>query len=261
MRKNPDQLMPVLKAREIIKELCIEEASHINIEAIALTRGAIVKEEAMKGADGRLSALGDSGLITVRVDIPEQRKKRFVIAHELGHFELHRREVPSISCTDTAFREWSRRNPREMEANYFAAEILMPAEIFKRNMEGKDLKPAVFQSLCEEFDTSLTATAIRVATLRPEYALISSSPKGIQWFVVNREHFPVLLNTRGQVHEDSLAHDCFKGEAVPEGFFPVEPHAWVESGWHVRGKLKEYAVYLKKYDQVLSFLYVDEGWD
>ncbi len=261
MRKNPDQLMPVLKAREIIKELYIEEASHINIEAIALTRGAIVKEEAMKGADGRLSALGASGLITVREDIPELGKKRFVIAHELGHFELHRHEVPSISCTDAAFREWSFRNPREMEANYFAAEILMPEDIFKRSMEGKDLKPALFRSLLEEFNMSLTATAIRIATLRPEYALICSSPKGIQWFVVNSDHFPVMINTRGQAHEDSLANDCFKGDDVPEGFFPVESDAWVESGWHVRGKLKEYAIHLKKYDQVLSFLYIEEGWD
>lgn len=259
MKKNPDDFMPILKAREIIKELYIEEASHINIEAIALTRGAIVKEEDMKGADGRLSALGGSGLITVRKDIPERRKKRFVIAHELGHFELHKHELPSISCSDAAFREWSRRNPREMEANYFAAEILMPAEIFTKSMEGHDLKPPLFRSLCQEFDTSQTATAIRIASLRPEYALICSNPKGIQWFVA--PDFPVRLNIRGPVHQDSLAYDCFKGEDVPEGFFPVEPHAWVESGWHVRGKLKEYAIHLKKYDQVLSFLYVEEGWD
>ena len=261
MKKNPDQLMPVLKAREIIRDLHIEEPAHIDIESIALMRGAIVREASMEGADGRLSALGTYGLITVREDIPERGKKRFVIAHELGHFELHRHEVPSISCTDADFREWSRRNLREMEANHFAAEILMPAEIFKKSMEGQELKPALFQRLCEEVDTSLTATAIRIATLRPEYALICSNPKGIQWFVVNGEHFPVFLNTRGRVHEDSLAHDCFKGEDVPEGFFPVEPHAWLESGRYLRGKLKEYAIYLKKYDQVLSFLYVEEGWD
>lgn len=261
MRKNPDQLMPVLKAREIIKELCIEEASHIDIESIAFTRGAIVKEEAMNGADGRLAALEASGLITVREDIPERGKKRFVIAHELGHFELHRKEVPSITCTDAAFREWSLRNPREMEANYFAAEILMPEEIFKRSMAGKDLKPALFRRIYEEFSTSLTATAIRIATLRPEYALICSSLKGIQWFVINSDHFPVFLNTIGPVHKDSLAYDCFHGNDIPEGFFPVDSHAWVESGWQVKGKLKEYAIHLKKYNQVLSFLYVEEDWD
>lgn len=261
MRRNPDQLMPILKAREIIKELCIEDASHIDIESIAFMRGAIVKEETMKGAEGRLSALGNSGLITVRDDIPEQRKKRFIIAHELGHFELHRHEVPSISCTDAAFREWSFRHPREMEANYFAAEILMPAEIFKRSMDGKDLAPIVLRSLCEQFDMSLTATAIRIATLRPEYALICSSEKAISWFVINSDHFPVMVNTRGAVHHDSMAYECFQGNNIPEGFFPVESHAWADSGWRVRGKLKEYAIHLKKYDQVLSFLYIEEGWD
>lgn len=257
MRNKADEFMPILKAREIIKDLCIEDASHIDIEAIAFTRGAIVKEEAMSGADGRLAALGASAFITVREDIPERGKKRFVIAHELGHFELHRKDVPSISCTDTAFREWSFRNPREREANYFAAEILMPEDIFKKSMVGKDLKPALFKALHEEFSMSLTATAIRIATLCPEYALICSNSKGIQWFVA--VDFPVMLNIRGPVHQDSLASDCFKGDDVPEGFFPVESHAWVESGWHVNGKLKEYAIHLEKYDQVLSFLYIQEG--
>jgi Zn-dependent peptidase ImmA (M78 family) len=261
MKNSFDQFMPILKAREIIRELCIEEASHIDIEAIALARGAIVKEEAMSGADGRLAALEAAAFITVREDIPERGKKRFVIAHELGHFELHRKDIPSIACTDAAFREWSLRNPREREANYFAAEILMPEDIFKKSMAGQDLKPILLQSLCKEYDMSLTATAIRIATLRPEYALICSSRKGIQWFVVNSEHFPVFLNIRGPVHKDSLAFDCFQGAEVPEGFFPVEPHAWAESSWQVHGKLKEYAIYQKKYDQVLSFLYIEEGWD
>lgn len=261
MTKKPDQFVPVLKAREIIRDLYIEEASHLDIESIAYTRGALVKEEAMEGADGRLAALGKYGLITVRADIPEMGKKRFVIAHELGHFELHRNEIPSLSCTDSAFREWSKKNPREMEANYFAAEILMPEEIFKRSMAGKDLSAALLRSLLEEYGMSVTATAIRIATLRPEYALVCSSPKSIQWFVINGEHFPVFLNTKGPVHKDSLAHECFQGNDIPESFFPVEADAWIENSRQFHGTLKEYAIHLKQYDQVLSFLYVEEDWD
>src|SRR3972149_10306252 len=142
VRKKPDKLSAIHKAREIIKYLCIEDASHIDIVSISFTRGAIVKDEPMKGADGRLAALGSSGFITVREDIPEEGRKRFVVAHELGHYELHRQQVPTISCTDKAFREWSYRNPIETEENYFAAEILMPEEIFNKSIGGRELKAA-----------------------------------------------------------------------------------------------------------------------
>lgn len=261
MKKKPDKLSAIHKAREIIKYLCIEDASHIDIVSIAFTRGAIVKDELMKGADGRLAALGSSGFITVREDIPEEGKKRFIIAHELGHYELHRQQVPTITCTDKAFREWSYRNPIETEANYFAAEILMPEEIFKKSINGRELKPDLLQALCKEFNMSLTATAIRFATLRPEYALVCSTPKEILWFVVDADHFPVFLNTKGSLHKDSMAYEYFQGNDVPDGFFPVEPYAWVDDTWRVHGELKEYAIHLKKYDQVLSFLYVEESWD
>ncbi len=262
MKKNPDTLSAIHKAREIVKELCIEDASHIDISSIAFMRGAIVKEEPMKGADGRLAALGGTGLITVREDILEEGKKRFVIAHELGHHELHRHQIPAISCTDRAFREWSYRNPIETEANYFASEILMPEEIFKKSIGGRELKPDLLRALCKEFKMSLTATAIRFATLRPEYALVCSTPKEILWFVADPDHFPVFLNIKGPVHKASIAYDLFQGiDDVPDGFFPVESYAWVEDNWRVRGKLKEYAIHLKKYDQVLSFLFVEEGWD
>src|SRR3989344_6302879 len=103
--KDPDTLSAILKAREIIRSLNIENASDIDIEAIAMERGAIVIEGHLKGADGRLSVLGSRGLITVKHEIREFRKKRFIIAHELGHFELHLSNFLTISCLDSDFSE------------------------------------------------------------------------------------------------------------------------------------------------------------
>lgn len=55
--------------------------------------------------------------------------QRFTGAHEIGHFVLHKeknqfRESP---CTDPAIRRPS--SPHELEANIFAAELLMPAKV------------------------------------------------------------------------------------------------------------------------------------
>ncbi len=262
MKKNktPDKRMAVHRAQEIIRELAIEESSHIIIEDIAFTRGAIVKEDYMKGADGRLATLGGQGLITVREDIPEQGRKRFVMAHELGHYELHRGMLSMISCSENDFIQWNSDNQHlEVEANYFAGELLMPEEIFKRRLAGKELSLGLLESLCDEFSVSLTAAAIRFVTLRPEYALVCSCPESIKWFVVDRDWFPLHLNVRGKVHRESLAYEYYQGNTVPQKFCTIEPEAWTD--WKVPGKLKELSIQLGKYDHVLSFLFVEEEWD
>ncbi len=256
---TPDKLSAILKAREIVKALFIEDVSDIDIIAIAMERGAIVKEGTLKGSEGRLSVLGKSGIITVKVDIPEQGKKRFIAAHELGHFELHRLRFPTISCSDIDFHKWNKDKIYEVEANYFAAELLMPETMFKRRIERETLNRKLLDALSEEFQTSLTATAIRFVNFRPEYALICSENSFIKWFVINEE-FPYFVNTMGKVHRDSLAYDFFIGERLPESFFPVDKDAWIENS-RFRGKLMEMAIPLADYNQVLSLIYVEEGYD
>lgn len=59
-------------------------------------------------------------------------RRRFTIAHEVGHWELHRDEIDDVTVTRTADYEAPAakgRSPeqlREREANRFAAELLMP---------------------------------------------------------------------------------------------------------------------------------------
>ncbi len=258
--KTPDKRAAVYKAKEVVRELAIEEPAHILIEEIAFKRGAIVNEDRMKGADGRLVVLGGQGLITVRENIPDQGRKRFVMAHELGHYELHREMVPLISCREDDFLKWNADNQHlEVEANYFAGELLMPEDMFKKSVAGKALSAGLFESLYKTFAVSLTAAAIRFTTLRPEYALVCSSPDRIRWFVVDREWFPLYLNTSGKVHPESMAYEHFHGRPVPQKFCRVEPEAWTD--WKVRGKLTEFAIPLGNYGEVLSFLHVEEGWD
>ena len=194
------------------------------------------------------------------IEIPE--KKRFVAAHELGHFELHRGEVSCINCTDKEFLSWLKGNPIEIEANYFAAELLMPEDIFKRRIFDVDVSKNLIESLASEFNTSITATSIRFVTLRPEYALICSDDSQIKWFIIDKDYFPFYVNTTGKVHSDSLAYDYYNGLDLTDKLFAVEPHAWIESKYPIRGTLRELAIPLgRKYNQVLSFLYIEEDWD
>lgn len=255
--KKSDWKRAINKAKEIIIALYIEEPTDIDVNAIAAMRGAYIKEDALKTAEGRLTILGAHGLITVNSTIPEQGKKRFVTAHELGHFELHRGEAFTISCKDTDFSEWGKNKILETEANYFAAELLMPENIFRRKINNKPLSRDLLSYLAEEFQTTLTATSIRFVILTEEYAMICSDRSGIKWFVTGDE-FPYRLNVAGRVHSESLAYDFFDGKSLPDSFWPVSSEAWIDDyKFKGNGEVMEMVIPISTYNQVLSFIRVD----
>ena len=258
---EPDKLLAIVRAREIISELYIEKPEHIVIEDIATMRGALIKETTMKGADGRLASIGSQGIISIRNDIDIVGQKRFVVAHELGHFELHRGKAFNKNCTDDEFLSWYKGNTIEIEANYFAAELLMPEDIFKRKIEGVDVSKELIENLAAEFNTSLTATSIRYVTLNPDYALVFSQDSKIKRFIADPDYFSHYINM-GTVHSESMAYDYYHGIELRNKLMPIETHAWIETKYSLKGQLKELAIPLgKKYNQVLSFLYVEESDD
>lgn len=83
---NRELTHSVLRARAIVQELDIRKPSEIWLEEIAFHYGALVRYEQLQGAEGRLVRLGSRAVIRVRQDIPELGRRRFVIAHELGHW-------------------------------------------------------------------------------------------------------------------------------------------------------------------------------
>ncbi len=72
---------------------------------------------------GMLLSFHDEFYIVVNKLLSEPRK-RFAIAHEIGHFQLHRADM---SYTREKTKEYVHR-----EADVFAAELCMPAKMVKR---------------------------------------------------------------------------------------------------------------------------------
>src|SRR5437016_4473991 len=69
-------------------------------------------------------------------------RQRFTIAHEIGHFVLHVSDNPSALFIDTHYIVYRRdaqsstgENRREIEANRFAAALLMPATLLQAEFE------------------------------------------------------------------------------------------------------------------------------
>jgi len=81
--------MKLRPAELLLKNLGITDPREIDLEAIALDQGAIVKHGSLDGCEARIVGYGSRAIITVDDRKPRTRL-RFSTAHELGHWKHHR---------------------------------------------------------------------------------------------------------------------------------------------------------------------------
>ena len=145
--------------RSVAKE--ISRQWHPN-DAITLIRGGN-----LPGFDGGLypAPAGKQGWgIIYNEQVASRGRVNFTLAHELGHYLLHRLDYPEgIRCSqsDVVGADELLRTT-EQEANEFAATLLMPLDDFRRQIDA-DAK-ALLEDLgacADRYQTSLTAAALR----------------------------------------------------------------------------------------------------
>lgn len=161
--------LPRKKANEVLSSLQIESPSTLRyLKEICCERGAFVRESQLSGSEGRLVVNGDRGIITIHPHPRYQGRNRFSVAHELGHFELHRNEKTLWSCTDADMNRWNldaRAEKREIEANEFAAELLMPEKFIAPDIDRDTPNLELLKAIANEYHVSLTALLHRFTDL------------------------------------------------------------------------------------------------
>jgi Zn-dependent peptidase ImmA (M78 family) len=156
----------------------------IDVDMIARLLGIRVEDEYFPNAPetvGQISFENTDPLILIN---PEANsftpRRRFTLAHEIGHFVLHRSEDRHEFVDDakTMSRSDSYWDRYESEANSFAAQILMPTDLVIRAAEkiiqmhhvrnGSQQVPRsdLISALARQFNVSSRAMAYRLADLR-----------------------------------------------------------------------------------------------
>jgi Zn-dependent peptidase ImmA (M78 family) len=250
-----------LFARGIIKKLKIERPDEILVELIAVNEGALVLETDLQGCDGRLIRNGARGVIEVRSSILEFGKKRFVVAHELGHFKLHTESNQSGFFLDKKMLYlYSKVYPEETEANVFASELLMPDAMFKPKCLHKSPSWDLIEDLCVEFQTTLTATALRYIEFCPhDIALIYIKDGELKWSRAS-EGFPCRI--RDSIDPGSRVMDFIKGVPNPQRMEKTRPTAWLSSrNIDTLRFAREESRVSSHYNSALTLLWVEMGED
>ena len=147
----------------------------VDVDGLARQLGAEVTLEALDSeVSGVLYRLPDRLVIAVNED-HAQTRRRFTIAHELGHLRLHQGRPlivdhlvrARVSLRDTKSSLATERE--EIEANRFAANLLMPAE-FIHSVVGREARrrldeTSTIEGLAKMFGVSPQAMEFRLINL------------------------------------------------------------------------------------------------
>lgn len=148
----------------------------------------LVRGDSLPGFDGALcrapSRRKGWGII-YNNSVGSQGRINFTLAHEFGHYLLHRRDFPDgIKCSPQDMVRWDGAyNQIERQANIFAATLLMPLDDFRRQIEPR-VKPTMddLSRCADRYGVSLTAATLRWLEYTKRRSILVQSRDGfIRW--------------------------------------------------------------------------------
>jgi len=158
-------------ALDVLGQHGIERAP-VDPLAIAKSLGIVVQSsDKLEGCfSGCLLRAGASFGILYSTGIRNKGYQRFTVAHELGHFSLsdHHRVLFEKGALHRSESGFSSGVWYEQEADLFGVELLIPEFLFHKHRREFATGLDGVKGLAELFQTSLTATGIRYASLCTE---------------------------------------------------------------------------------------------
>ncbi|WP_134385243.1 ImmA/IrrE family metallo-endopeptidase [Flavobacterium psychrophilum] len=142
-----------------------------NVKKLAELLKINLKEEVLSDDVSGFFVMTDTGSIITYNKNNGTERKRFTIAHELGHFILHSKEQPIFidKTPSVMFRNNSSSTGedfKEREANAFAASLLMPKKLIEEEILNapNDFDKAI-SYLATTFKVSQQAMSFRLSNL------------------------------------------------------------------------------------------------
>ncbi|WGJ15971.1 ImmA/IrrE family metallo-endopeptidase [Methylocapsa sp. D3K7] len=181
-----------------------------------------------------------SGFILVN-HAARRGRRRFTIGHELGHFLMttHKPPAGGFQCSRTDMRRWTDKEKggairMEVEANEFAALILMPPPLWRAEL-AKFREPDLAQivTLAGLFDVSKEAAARAYAQYSEEpVAVVVAKDGKIDKVYRDIARFPRLgVTTGAPMPANSLLFRAGRELNYPSSIAEARAEAWLESDW------------------------------
>jgi len=225
---------PASKARSVLETHRVSDIPALTLKAIANAEKikCILKSYPDdKLLAGMLIYKGEKRKIIVNTYIDNSGRKNFTFAHELGHYFLEhpqsftKDDQSGFRCTSDDIEK--EQKPREVEANRFAVELLMPEDDFQLNMAGAPIDFALIGSLANRYMVSKHACSNRIAALtQAPCSIIRTSGVNVISIATSRSARGFMRHLSA-IPNDTAAYSAITENRWDEGFTQTKANKWL----------------------------------
>jgi len=258
-----DEFQAILKARQFVRNAGIT-AVPVELERLAAAANAKIKfvHDLSDDESGQTTQHKGKHIIIVNGNHREERQ-RFTVLHEIAHIVL---ELPSQhhgpKLTTGDLLRYGRRPQEEILCDVFAAECLLPYELFSKDVSDVDISLEAVKALADRYKASLTATGSRYAINAPEPCAFVLSEDGHIRYISRSKYLNELkgwIDFNIPVPKGSVAHRLIQGTSKSEDYDELPTDVWFNSAIKNRPLLAEEAILLPEWNQCLSLIWFDES--
>ncbi|MEJ7558638.1 MAG: ImmA/IrrE family metallo-endopeptidase [Pedobacter sp.] len=215
--------------------------------------------------DGMLEHLSGEFHIYMNLDKSAQgsARSRFTFAHELGHYFIdeHRLALEAgLTPSHPSYTNFQSENIVEKEADYFASCLLMPEDRIKFDCYNRAFGPELINFITAKYNVSATAFLLRyVQSDQVPIMVICSRNAKISWrWQSDNFLFKYLKSINRSLPNVSVTAEFYKNGteySTPQNDLFAED--WFNYTDHEPNtfRLKEYCIYAKKQDMVLTMIW------
>jgi hypothetical protein len=256
-----DELIAVVRAREFVRQAGI---TMIPIEIDRYLKAAKatyrVRDDFPDDVSGNTAPIAGRHCIFVNGKHSLERQ-RFTILHEIAHIVLGLRSVHESLISSAALLSYAKRPAEEICCDAFAAECLLPYNLFKKDVDRRIVGFESVASLATHYQASLTCTGSRFAVVNDAPCAFVLAESGMVRYISysrSMRERGCWINIGMPLPAGSGAQKVRAGH-IMENPVEVEMDRWVENPRRRDAFLFEEARLLGDWDQVLSLLWIEEG--
>lgn len=243
-------------ARTLLSRLNVKQPA--DIADLAHSVGVRIREVNSTGFDGALVRLSgrSRGIIAVRANIREPGRKRFTVAHELGHYILPGHGAASTFCSGDQIEKWDEdETNQEVAANRFASEFLLPSEQIGPLVKERGASIETAKFISNEFQTSLTAAAFKCVDASDDSCALVVSVDGMVHHYRPSSHWRYIVPVGCKLGPGTLARQLLNDSSRRQINGVVNARAWaMNNSMLPNAEVIEDSILLPLYNTVLSML-------
>lgn len=221
--------IPYTHPERLLRSFGIERPDEIDLDAIAWELGAKIRSRRLNTCEARIVGSNGRAIITVDDRMPPTRR-RFSIAHEIGHWCHHRGRCLVCRPEDIGGASNRRAGDPERVADEYASDLILPRYIMApllRDVPRLTLK--ALDAVAAEFGTSRTATLRKIVDLDQHPVMMVCSERSRRRYFRASQSIPGKWFPRDEVSPESSAFEMLFGakrdSLAPK---PVRATAWFD---------------------------------